>query len=102
MMTLNNFDTNDKADGLEMIEFPTKEEIQAVNNTFNLYADTDNVIPTAYWNGSCYKDLLENICTEIANEYGEDPWDVFAGLIKNMYGEEKIEVKNIGGVLYAK
>ena len=67
------------------VRFPTKKDVLDLKDRYDSYNDPDEMVAMCDWAGTCWRTLFDGMCTEFAEKYNEDPWDVFAALIYNLF-----------------
>ena len=70
------------------IKFPTKEDVCELCENYEYLKAMDAIIGVDAWAGECWRELFEGIVMQNAMNYNEDPWDVFAAFIHNLFFEE--------------
>lgn len=66
------------------IELNIKEQIRELEKKLDEYGE-DDMVDTDSWDGDCFKSFLEKVCTNLGEAFDEDPWDVFAILMHQIF-----------------
>ena len=73
------------------LQFNIKDEIAKLNKEVDRYTEKEiSYISFADYNGALWKEFFEEACVPMAEVVSEDPWDVFAVLVRKMAGEEEL------------
>ena len=74
----------------EEVTFNVKEMIRDMKERIDRY-DPDEMIDIKDWDGECWKAFLEEVCSNLAEMYNEDVWDIFAVMMPMMTGVNNIK-----------